>query len=117
MPSRGPMVLTRNGLLKSVSLMVCLHGCNLQLAVAAPDYGGRQNPPTVMAEPASKRAHQAFCGQHPTSYCNWEGSTPRIASVLTPFNDENMRLAAQIGITGQLQSFSILLCTIVQWLP
>eukprot|EP00045_Choanoeca_perplexa_P007407 m.66684 g.66684 ORF g.66684 m.66684 type:complete len:229 (-) comp14064_c0_seq11:1489-2175(-) len=54
-----------------------------------------------MAEPASKRPHtkRTFCGQHPTNYSNWQGSTPRIASVLTPFNDENMRLAAQIGIT------------------
>ncbi|EGD75984.1 mannonate dehydratase [Salpingoeca rosetta] len=32
-------------------------------------------------------------------YCNWTGATPRIASVLTPLNDKNLRLAAQIGVT------------------
>eukprot|EP00049_Salpingoeca_infusionum_P006975 m.113503 g.113503 ORF g.113503 m.113503 type:complete len:366 (-) comp13517_c0_seq1:210-1307(-) len=33
------------------------------------------------------------------AYSNYAGSAPRIASVLTPLDDENLQLAAQIGIT------------------
>eukprot|EP01126_Amoeba_proteus_P034574 TRINITY_DN344_c0_g2_i13.p1 TRINITY_DN344_c0_g2~~TRINITY_DN344_c0_g2_i13.p1 ORF type:complete len:364 (-),score=44.80 TRINITY_DN344_c0_g2_i13:160-1251(-) len=32
-------------------------------------------------------------------YGSWAGSTPTIASVLTPFTDDNLLVAAQIGIT------------------
>eukprot|EP00055_Hartaetosiga_balthica_P017719 m.121958 g.121958 ORF g.121958 m.121958 type:complete len:207 (+) comp9385_c2_seq4:66-686(+) len=34
-----------------------------------------------------------------SSYSNYDGETARIASVLTPLDDKNLRLAAQIGIT------------------
>lgn len=50
-----------------------------------------------MSEPTSRR-----CG-HPTPYANYTGDTPRIASVLTPLSDENLMLAAQLGITGEMR--------------
>ena len=42
-----------------------------------------------------------FCvGFQPIAYANWDRDTPRIACVLTPLSDKNLRLAAQIGVTG-----------------
>lgn len=43
-------------------------------------------------------------GKHPTPYANYSGTVPRIASVLTPLNDDNLALVAQIGVTGELRS-------------
>jgi hypothetical protein len=41
-------------------------------------------------------------GNHPTPYANYSGTVPRIASVLTPLDDDNLALVAQIGVTGEL---------------
>lgn len=43
--------------------------------------------------------NMATCS-HPTRYANYSGTTPRIASVLTPLDDDNLALVAQIGVTG-----------------
>ncbi|EDQ88149.1 uncharacterized protein MONBRDRAFT_26748 [Monosiga brevicollis MX1] len=48
---------------------------------------------------AIPRSERSFAGGHPTPYANYAGDTPRIALVVTPFSDENLQLAAQIGAT------------------
>lgn len=45
-------------------------------------------------------ARASTVGAHPTMYSNYKRGVPRIASVLTPFDDANLKTATQIGVTG-----------------